>query len=157
MKRYALLFVLLAAPALASDWTQFRGRGSAATSPETGLPVKWSATENIRWKADLPGRGLSCPVIAGGRIFATLAAQHLGYGNLMLTPEQQADFVGEMPDVFIPIAGGWGRNGATHVRLTTVTEDVLAGALRTAYNLRVEKNAKSGKKTSRTRRPIRPS
>jgi hypothetical protein len=93
----------------------------------------------------------------GGRIFATLAAQHLGYGNLMLTPEQQADFVGEMPDVFIPIAGGWGRNGATHVRLTTVTEDVLAGALRTAYNLRVEKNAKSGKKTSRTRRPIRPS
>jgi outer membrane protein assembly factor BamB len=71
MKRYALCFVLLAAPALASDWTQFRGRGSAATSPETGLPVKWSATENIRWKADLPGRGLSCPVIAGGRIFAT--------------------------------------------------------------------------------------
>ena len=89
----------------------------------------------------------------GGRIFATLAAQHLGYGNLMLTPEQQADFVAEMPDVFIPIAGGWGRNGATHVRLATVTEDVLAGALRTAYNLRVEKNAKSGKKTSRTKRP----
>src|SRR5215472_6542919 len=93
----------------------------------------------------------------GGRIFATLAAQHLGYGNLMLTPEQQADFVGEMPDVFIPVAGGWGRNGATHVRLATVTEDVLAGALRTAYNLRLEKNAKSGKKTSRPKRPSRPS
>jgi len=94
----------------------------------------------------------------GGRIFATLAAQHQGYGNLLLTPEQQADFVAEMPDVFIPVAGGWGRNGATHVRLTTVTEDVLAGALRTAYNLRVEKNAKSGKKTSRTkRRPTKPS
>jgi len=94
----------------------------------------------------------------GGRIFATLAAQHQGYGNLLLTPEQQADFVAEMPDVFIPVAGGWGRNGATHVRLTTVTEDVLAGALRTAYNLRVEKNAKSGKKTSGTkRRPTKPS
>ena len=85
----------------------------------------------------------------GGRIFATLAAQHLGYGNLMLTPEQQADFVAEMPDVFIPVAGGWGRNGATHIRLATVTEDVLAGALGTAYKLRVEKNAKSGKKTGR--------
>lgn len=91
----------------------------------------------------------------GGRIFATLAAQHLGYGNLMLTPEQQADFVAEMPEVFIPVAGGWGRNGATHVRLTTVTEDVLAGALGTAYKLRVEKNATSGKKTSRGKHRIR--
>ncbi|HEX6803478.1 MAG TPA: MmcQ/YjbR family DNA-binding protein [Terriglobales bacterium] len=88
----------------------------------------------------------------GGRIFATLAAQHLGYGNLLLTPEQQADFVADMPDVFIPIAGGWGRNGATHVRLAKATEDVLAGALRTAYNLRVQKNANTGKKISRTKR-----
>ena len=87
-----------------------------------------------------------------GRIFATLAAQHLGYGNLMLTPEQQSDFVAEMPDLFIPIAGGWGRNGATHVRLATVGEDVLAGALRTAYNLRVAKNAKAGKKAGRGKR-----
>jgi len=82
----------------------------------------------------------------GGRIFATLAAQHLGYGNLMLTPEVQADFVGELPDVFIPIAGGWGRNGATHVRLATTNEDLLAGALRAAWKLRVEKNQKVGKK-----------
>jgi hypothetical protein len=92
----------------------------------------------------------------GGRIFATLAAQHLGYGNLMLTPEQQADFVAE-PDVFIPVAGGWGRNGATHIRLATVTEDVLAGALGTAHKLRVEKNAKAGKKPSPGKRRPRPS
>ena len=90
----------------------------------------------------------------GGRIFATLAAQRLGYGNLMLTPEQQADFVAEMPDVFLPVTGGWGRNGATHVRLATVTEDVLAGALGTAYKLRVEKNAKFGKKTGQGKRRI---
>jgi hypothetical protein len=82
----------------------------------------------------------------GGRIFATLAAQHLGYGNLMLTPEVQTDFVGELPDVFIPIAGGWGRNGATHVRLAAANEDLLAGALRAAWKLRVEKNQKVGKK-----------
>ena len=43
----------------------------------------------------------------GGRIFATLASQRQGYGNLMLTPEQQAAFVEELPDVFLPIAGGW--------------------------------------------------
>jgi len=82
----------------------------------------------------------------GGRIFATLASQHQGYGNLMLTPEQQADFVGEQPDVFVPIAGGWGRMGATHVRLAAANEDVLAGALRTAWKLRIEKNARTDAK-----------
>jgi hypothetical protein len=53
----------------------------------------------------------------GGRIFATLASQSQGYGNLMLTPEQQAAFVEELPEVFVPIAGGWGKSGATHIRL----------------------------------------
>jgi hypothetical protein len=82
----------------------------------------------------------------GGRIFATLASQKQGYGNLMLTPEQQADFVKEQPDVFVPIAGGWGRMGATHIRLAEANEDVLAGALRTAWRLRIEKNARTGGK-----------
>ena len=77
----------------------------------------------------------------GGRIFATLAAVKDGYGNLLLTPEQQQAFVEELPNVFLPVHGGWGKNGATHVRLAKVTRDVLEGALRTAWRLRVEKNA----------------
>lgn len=83
----------------------------------------------------------------GGRIFATLASEDQGYGNLMLTPEQQTTFVEELPEVFIPIAGGWGRMGMTHIRLARASEDVLAGALHTAWKLRLEKNARSGKKT----------
>lgn len=82
----------------------------------------------------------------GGRIFATLAAQKQGYGNLMLTPEQQTAFVEELPDVFLPIAGGWGRMGATHIRLAKASEDVLTGALRSAWKLRTEKNRKPAKK-----------
>jgi hypothetical protein len=82
----------------------------------------------------------------GGRIFATLASQKQGYGNLMLTPEQQADFVSEQPEMFVPIAGGWGRMGMTHIRLAVTNADVLTGALRTAWKLRVEKNAKTGGK-----------
>jgi hypothetical protein len=82
----------------------------------------------------------------GGRIFATLAAEKQGYGNLMITPEQQAMFVAEAPEVFVPIPGGWGRNGATHVVLVKASEDVLLGALRTAWKLRVEKNQKTGRK-----------
>jgi hypothetical protein len=79
----------------------------------------------------------------GGRIFATLASESKGYGNLMLTPEQQQEFVAEQPDLFIPVAGGWGRMGATHIRLAAANEDMLAGALRTAWKLRLEKNAKA--------------
>ena len=79
----------------------------------------------------------------GGRIFATLASQKQGYGNLMLTPEQQADFIRELPEIFLPVHGGWGRMGATHIRLKEASEDVLAGALRTAWSLRLEKNKKT--------------
>ena len=82
----------------------------------------------------------------GGHIFATLASERQGYGNLMLTPEQQGAFVEELPEVFLPIAGGWGRMGATHIKLAAATEEVLVGALRTAWQLRVEKNSMRGAK-----------
>jgi hypothetical protein len=79
----------------------------------------------------------------GGRIFATLAHVAKGYGNLMLTVEQQSDFARDQPEMFLPVAGGWGRSGATHVVLAAVSEDVLAGALRTAWQNRVALNAKA--------------
>ncbi|HEX4750269.1 MAG TPA: MmcQ/YjbR family DNA-binding protein [Bryobacteraceae bacterium] len=82
----------------------------------------------------------------GGRIFATLAHQNKGYGNLMLTPEQQAAFVAEEPEIFLPVAGGWGKSGATHIRLSTANEDVLRGALQAAWQNRVEKNRAGGRK-----------
>lgn len=87
----------------------------------------------------------------GGRIFATLASIDKGYGNLMLTPEVQAEFVAEAPEVFLPVAGGWGRMGATHVRLADVPADMLEGALHTAWKLRVQRNrtTRSQKKTDR--------
>ena len=88
----------------------------------------------------------------GGRIFATLASQDQGYGNLMLTPQHQADFVRELPEVFLPIRGGWGKMGMTHIRLAKASEDVLAGALRTAWKLRVEKNARTKRKKPTPRR-----
>ena len=82
-----------------------------------------------------------------GRKFASLASQAAGYGNLMLTLEQQAAFVEEAPDIFLAIPGGWGRMGHTHIRLAAANEDVLTGALRTAWKLRIGKNAKtSGKR-----------
>lgn len=87
----------------------------------------------------------------GGRIFATLAAVSQGYGNLMLTPEQQVEFVVERPDVFVPVAGGWGRNGATHIVLSAANEDLLTGALRTAWKARVDMNQKVSRKAGKAK------
>ncbi len=82
----------------------------------------------------------------GGHIFATLASQSHGYGNLMLTPEVQAEFVAGLPEVFLPVAGGWGRNGATHMVLSKAKKDVVEGALKAAWQIRVEKNKRAPKK-----------
>jgi hypothetical protein len=75
----------------------------------------------------------------GGKIFATLASAAEGLGNLMLSPEEQAAFVAESPEVFVPVKGGWGRMGCTHVRLAVVHEDVLRGALEVAWRRRKAK------------------
>jgi hypothetical protein len=89
----------------------------------------------------------------GGRKFASLASQSEGYGNLMLTGEQQAAFVREAPEIFLPIPGGWGKMGHTHIRLAAANEDVLKGALRTAWKLRTDMNAKT--RTKKRKLPAR--
>ena len=83
----------------------------------------------------------------GRRRFASLASQAEGYGNLALTLEHQAAFVEEAPEIFLPIPGGFGRMGHTHIRLAAANEDILTGALRTAWKLRIEKNAKKRQET----------
>ena len=85
----------------------------------------------------------------GGRIFATLASVQHGFGNLMLTPEMQADFVAEWPHLFVPVAGGWGRMGITHIRLREADHEILSGALHAAWALRVEKNRRGSKPAGR--------
>src|SRR4051794_26491439 len=53
------------------NWPQFRGPGSRGIAEGDGLPVRWSATENVEWKTDLPGRGWSSPIVWGNRVFVT--------------------------------------------------------------------------------------
>ena len=69
----------------------------------------------------------------GGKIFATLAAQKQGYGNLMLSPEQQA---AQRYQVFSFHSGRMGRMGCTHIVLSKANKDVLSGALEAAWRLR---------------------
>lgn len=57
----------------ASNWPGHRGPDGRAVSRETGLPVNWSTTDNVRWKTALPGTGHSSPIVWGDRIFLTTA------------------------------------------------------------------------------------
>jgi hypothetical protein len=90
-----------------------------------------------------------------GRIFATLSAQATGRGVLKLTTEQQQAFITEMPAIFQPVQGGWGRMGMTFVDLKT-DKATLEGALTTAYNNIKTKQAEKKTKRSATNKPSRP-
>jgi hypothetical protein len=67
------------------------------------------------------------------KIFATLGYPDESLGMVKLTPEQQAAFVKSEPEAFLPVKGGWGLRGATHVRLKKVKKPALQRALLTAW------------------------
>lgn len=70
---YCLLIsvVCLLPSAYSGDWPGWRGPQGTGVSPEKNLPVKWSATENVRWKVPLHGAGVSTPIVWGDRVFLT--------------------------------------------------------------------------------------
>lgn len=69
-----LLFSGMAATALAGNWPAWRGPTGQGDCSEKSLPVKWSPTENVKWKVALPDAGNSTPIIWGDRIFLTQAS-----------------------------------------------------------------------------------
>lgn len=73
-----LSVVLLASLGSAGDWPRFRGpNGSGIAADEKAAPTKWSPTENLKWKIELPGPGVSSPIVVGDRVFVTC---YSGYG-----------------------------------------------------------------------------
>ncbi len=75
-------------------WPQFRGPESRGVADGPNLPDRWSATENIAWKTDVPGRGWSSPIVWGNRIFLTTAVNR---GELE-EPKKGLYFGGNRPD-----------------------------------------------------------
>lgn len=79
---FAPVMALLAAPAAAqsgdapdaaSGWPQWRGPLATGAAPAGDPPVRWSETENVRWKVEIPGHGQSSPVVWGDRLFVLTA------------------------------------------------------------------------------------
>ena len=69
---FTLLFGMTAG---ADVWPEFRGPTGQGTSTATGVPLRWSATQNIAWKQPIPGTGWSSPVLVDGRIYLTSAVE----------------------------------------------------------------------------------
>src|SRR6266508_1323433 len=67
----AVLTLALGGSMSAADWPQWRGPHGTGITQETNLPERWSATENVAWKAALAGLGVSSPIVSGNRVFVT--------------------------------------------------------------------------------------
>jgi outer membrane protein assembly factor BamB len=83
------LLTFCAGPAPAGDWPRFHGPDGSGISRDTQpLPVKWSETENLKWKYKLPGPGSSSPIVVGPRVFVTCWT---GYGMDSDNPGDEKD------------------------------------------------------------------
>ncbi|MFN6127992.1 MAG: PQQ-binding-like beta-propeller repeat protein [Planctomycetota bacterium] len=76
MKSFAASFFLtlsIAVPSLADSWPQWRGPRGDGVSTEKNLPTKWSKTQNVKWRCELPGQAGATPIVWKDRIFLTSA------------------------------------------------------------------------------------
>jgi len=71
--RLAIILACFSAvvPLAAADWPAWRGPNGTGSTTETSLPVKWSATENVAWKAEIGGLGVSTPIVSGRYVFVS--------------------------------------------------------------------------------------
>jgi len=79
---FVALALLATISLAAEDWPQFRGPDGEGHSTETGLPLQWSESQNIRWKTPVTGRGWSSPVVANGRVWLTTSVERQGRASL---------------------------------------------------------------------------
>ena len=75
---FSLICFLVSANCIvhAEDWTRFRGTSATGVS-DKAAPVNWSPTKNIKWSTELPGAGVSCPILVADKVFVTC---YSGYG-----------------------------------------------------------------------------
>ena len=84
MKPHLVLVALFASSLCAapSDWPQFRGPNRDGVSTDPKVPLTWSATENMKWKMELPGPGASCPIVSGDKVIVTCFSGHKSNGDV---------------------------------------------------------------------------
>jgi outer membrane protein assembly factor BamB len=104
MTRPSFFLFLLVAVAVAEDWPQWRGPRLDGTSAGSGYPVKWSSTEGIRWKTELPGRGHASPIVWKDRIFTVAAIEESGERVLLCLDRKSGAILWKQTVVTTPIS-----------------------------------------------------
>ena len=117
------LTLIVSAAAASDDWPQFRGPGGQGHCAATGLPLKWSETENVSWKTAIEGYAWSSPVVLGNQVWMTTALP------TPATPEQAKRKLADigMPVPSVEVAGS--------VTLKAVCVDRTTGRLLQAITL----------------------
>lgn len=84
---FAALLLVSLMPCLVSgeEWSRFRGPNGSGRIENTTIPTKWSSSENLKWRTELPGKGSSSPALSADHVFVTA---YTGYG---LSPEDPGD------------------------------------------------------------------
>ena len=101
-------FALFALPTRAEDWPQFRGiNASGVSTSNKSLPTEFSIEKNLRWSVKL-GDGIGCPIVAGGKVFATAMTGERTFSVFAFEPSTgkklwQKDFeTGKLPRITPP-------------------------------------------------------
>jgi outer membrane protein assembly factor BamB len=85
------------------EWSGWRGPRHDGTSLETGFPLRWSPTENIVWKTEIPGKGHSSPVVWGDRILLTTCIEASGDRKLLCFHRKDGRLLWEKVVVTVPL------------------------------------------------------
>ncbi|HXW05126.1 MAG TPA: PQQ-binding-like beta-propeller repeat protein [Vicinamibacterales bacterium] len=67
----ALLLSVFGVALDGADWPHWRGPNAAGVAPDAALPLRWSATDTVAWKAPIGGAGISTPIVAADRVYVT--------------------------------------------------------------------------------------
>ena len=92
----------------------------------------------------------------GGKIFATLGYASEGRGVLLLSPDEQHEVIGQHPEMFESVPGGWGRRGSTQVILKQIARPVLEAAMRKAWQRKAPKRLSKPRRVAKRSLRIRP-
>lgn len=121
----AVLFLLHSA-LQAANWPEWRGPNRDGITPEVNLPVQWSATENVKWKAPLPDRGNSTPVIWDNKVFLTQAVEDQGKRLLICFDQRDGKVIWQKGPVYAEKEQSHGTNPQCSASPATDGERVVA-------------------------------
>ena len=83
-------------PGSDGNWLSWRGpSGDGVAAMGQNIPTKWSETQHLKWKAPVPGRGHSTPIVVGDRIFLTTAREKEGFQSVLCYSFSTGDLIWE--------------------------------------------------------------